>query len=287
MKKIKRLNLSSAEKTDIKYEIQNFPDGQKSIIIGIETLSTRKDNTILIETRLTSFVDVEILLCATQALRELGYNSISVHIVYFLGARSDRRFEVGGVNYIKNVIAPIINSQNYEDVSVTHPHSDVLEACLNNFRKVDNNSIVKAALANIDNKNGAPNRTCFVSPDAGAMKTVFGLAQKFNARELIVGTKVRNLKTGEIIKTEISDANYEGIENMVIIDDLCDGGRTFIELSKAIKAKGYSGKIFLIVTHGIFSKGFEELNIHFDKIYTTNSYRNYVETDKLSVFSII
>lgn len=283
---IARLNLVTLDKSDIRYEIQNFPDGQKSIIISAWTPSD-KNETILIETRLTSFIDVEILLCATQALRELGYKSLSLHVTYFIGARSDRKFEEGSINYVKNIISPIINSQNYGDVIVTHPHSDVLEACLNNFRKVDNKSIVKSALEDIDNKDGAQSRTCFVSPDAGAMKTVFTLAQEFKVKELIVGTKVRNLKTGEILKTEISDVNFQGIENMVIIDDLCDGGKTFIELAKAIKVKGYSGKIFLIVTHGIFSKGFSELNEYFDKIYTTNSYQNHEDTDKLLVLPVI
>lgn len=32
-------------------------------------------------------------------------------------------------------------------------------------------------------------------------------------------------------------------------------------------------KMYLIVTHGIFSKGFEELSKYFDGIYCTNSYR--------------
>ena len=32
------------------------------------------------------------------------------------------------------------------------------------------------------------------------------------------------------------------------------------------------GKIYLIITHGIFSKGFEELSKYFDGIYCTNSY---------------
>ena len=31
-------------------------------------------------------------------------------------------------------------------------------------------------------------------------------------------------------------------------------------------------KIYLIVTHGVFSKGFEELSKYFEGIYCTNSY---------------
>ena len=40
------------------------------------------------------------------------------------------------------------------------------------------------------------------------------------------------------------------------------------------------GKIYLIVTHGIFSKGFEELSKYFDGIYCTNSYKD-IKTKEL------
>ena len=33
-------------------------------------------------------------------------------------------------------------------------------------------------------------------------------------------------------------------------------------------------KIYLVVSHGIFSKGFKELSQYFDGIYCTNSYRD-------------
>lgn len=61
-------------------------------------------------------------------------------------------------------------------------------------------------------------------------------------------------------------------KDYIIIDDICDGGATFINIAKEIK-KAYScNHIYLIVTHGIFSKGFYELCDYFDGIYCTNSY---------------
>jgi ribose-phosphate pyrophosphokinase len=70
-------------------------------------------------------------------------------------------------------------------------------------------------------------------------------------------------------------------KHIVIIDDLIDGGRTFIEIAKTIKEqRAFSsavhpdnyGKIFLVSTHGVFSGGLKELNKYFDGIYCTNSY---------------
>jgi len=61
--------------------------------------------------------------------------------------------------------------------------------------------------------------------------------------------------------------------DVIIIDDICDGGATFINIAKILTGyKEFKGKIYLIVTHGIFSKGFAELSQYFKGIYCTNSY---------------
>lgn len=99
----------------IKYKISKFPDGQQSIqileypYITYDTLKYTTEN-IAISSRLNSFMDLEIILCATQALKEIGVKNISLHISYFLGGRSDRIFAEGGIHYIKHILAPIINS---------------------------------------------------------------------------------------------------------------------------------------------------------------------------------
>jgi ribose-phosphate pyrophosphokinase len=63
------------------------------------------------------------------------------------------------------------------------------------------------------------------------------------------------------------------IEQIIIIDDICDGGRTFIELAKVIKEQT-DKPIYLVVTHGIFSGGFEKLSDVLDGIFCTNSVKN-------------
>ena len=65
----------------------------------------------------------------------------------------------------------------------------------------------------------------------------------------------------------------------VIIDDICDGGRTFNELAKSIKLQRADAKIYLVVTHGIFSAGFKELTKYFEHIYTTNSHRDVADDE--------
>lgn len=291
------LNLVYPEKSDIKFTVSKFPDGQQSLTILTSSLPFRtykKGDEVKISSRLNSFKDLELILCATSALKNLEVENIHLYVPYFLGARSDRKFSEGGINYLKDVICPIINSQNYKSVTVIDPHSDVLEACLNNYKKIDNISLVKQALTKIDNTNQARERVRLVSPDAGALKKVFHVAEHFEIDKLIIASKHRDIKTGRITHTEVPglpDFDTPGKEKYVIVDDICDGGRTFIELAKVILEKRpksmFGTEVYLIVTHGIFSAGFETLNQYFDKIFTTNSVKDIEQelVEQIDVFN--
>jgi ribose-phosphate pyrophosphokinase len=277
---IQKLNLVNAENSDIKYKVSKYPDGQQSITIDLPDTDFHEKITVSITSRLNSFKDLEVIIAANQALREFSYvENVKLNVPYFLGARSDRKFEAGTSNYLKTVICPIINSQNFSRVTVLDPHSDVLEACLNNYHKHNNHRLVKDALTKIDNRDGARERICLVSPDAGAYKKIFDVAKEFNIENIITATKVRDIKTGKILRTEIPTLDQHADLKYVIIDDICDGGRTFIELSKAIKGSRPTAKVYLVVTHGIFSAGFAELNQYFEGIYTTNSYRDIADNE--------
>lgn len=272
MTKPLRLNLAKPEESTLSFEISKFPDGQQSVTI--KSISQVKDSDIVINSRLKSFKDLELIICANQALRELGARSVSLYVPYFLGARSDRKFLNGSVNYLKQVICPIINSQKFNKVIVLDPHSDVLEACIDNFEKVNNHLLVKYSLTDIDNTNQARERVVLVSPDGGALKKIYDVAAEFKITDVVTAIKHRDILSGKITHTEVplKPLEHEYGKKFVIVDDICDGGRTFIELAKAIKERTHDSEIYLIVTHGIFSAGLLELSRYFKKIYTTNSY---------------
>jgi ribose-phosphate pyrophosphokinase len=276
------LNLLNKDLSDIPYREGQYPDSQQYVIINCENMEPFESHEITIVISLQSFRDLERLIFATHALREIFTGKIHVFISYFLGARSDRRFIYSGnevdTNYLKNVICPIINLQNYSSVFVLDPHSNVLEACLNNFCKTDNSTYVGAALFDI--AENATKGIALVAPDAGAEKKVTEYAKEFHT-SLITASKVRDLETGNIVSTTLHNFSND-IEKFVIVDDICDGGRTFIELAKAIIAQCTEmPEIYLIVTHGIFSNGFEELSKYFKGIYTTDSfYQSNKEIDE-------
>ena len=266
------------------YEISRFPDGQQSLKIvekNYYTLNMLKEqtNSITIKSRLNTFQDLELIICANQALKEIGVKNVNLYIPYCIGGRSDRKFGDGGFNYIKTVIAPIINSQNFNQVRVMDPHSDVLEACINNFKKETNFKLLMEAMTDVATSD-SPNDICLVSPDAGAYKKVFDVAKWFGIKEIITASKVRDLDTGNILETVVpSLENHNDNMKYVIVDDICDGGRTFIELAKVIKEQRPSAELYLIVTHGIFSAGYSQLGEYFEQIYTTNSIKEIGETE--------
>lgn len=288
---MKILNLTNNETSDIKYQISKFPDGQQQVqfkglqiglIKGYSGFSVNSfKEEIVIKSRLNNFKDLELIICATKSLRNLGIKHIHLYTPYFLGSRSDRKFEEGSNNYLKDVICPIINSLQFESVTVLDPHSDVLEACLNNFKKVDNSGLIRWSLKTIYNQDGnyqevsdIQDKFILISPDAGANKKIFKVAEQIGyTGNIITCSKSRDVD-GKLTKLEIPVSTIVH-KDYILIDDICDGGATFLQIAKTLKPRLHSSnRIFLIVTHGIFSKGFKELNKYFDGIYCTNSYRD-------------
>jgi len=279
---MKTLNLAQPEKTEIQFQISRFPDGQQSISLnGNENLFNEKTETVVIKSRFNSFRDLELIILANQILKQLGISHVELYVPYFLGARSDRRFEQYSINYLKTVICPIINLQKFNKVIVMDPHSDVLEACLDNFESVPNFGIVQFALVDyfvtvLKIPNADYTNVEFVSPDAGSLKKVYAVAENMGfQKDIIIASKHRDITTGNITHTEVSNIPEGNDKSFFIFDDICDGGRTFIELAKAIRLQrpkaDFNDKIYLVITHGIFSAGLKSLNEVFDGIYTTDS----------------
>lgn len=285
---MKSLNLVYPEKSDITFKKQSFPDGQQNIVLDEIEFPFVNGVDIQIKSRLNNWMDLELISCAVACLRQEELKrevSVNIHLYspYILGARSDRKFEDGGNNYLKDVICPVINSLNFKSVTCIDPHSDVLEACIKGFKKEDNELLVSWAIGqNICKGEGFENtlKNCIlVSPDAGASKKIYKLAEQIGYKgKIYTATKNRDAN-GKLSKQSIPDYHNDRFEHMnkdvIIVDDIGDGCNTFINLAKLIKEKRHQecrGKTYLILTHGIFSNGFEDLFMYFDNIFCTNSY---------------
>jgi ribose-phosphate pyrophosphokinase len=273
---MKVLNLACPEKSEIKFEPIKFPDGQQQVKIDTTDyyMMPYNYNNVLIKTRLNNFLDVELLICAVASLRGLGTQNINLYVPYFLGSRSDIKFEEGSNNYLKTVICPLINAIGFGQVTVLDAHSIALENCLNNFNGENNHEFVKQALGYIASQDGF----VLMSADGGGLKKIYKLAESINyTGDIITCGKSRGVD-GKITRTEVPD--FDLTKDIILVDDICDGGKTFTEIAKVIRERYKKndsknhGKIYLIVTHGIFSKGYVDLMVYFDAVYCTNSYKH-------------
>jgi ribose-phosphate pyrophosphokinase len=273
MKKV--LNLVYPEKSEINFTPQSFPDGQQNIVINPEDIYLEfVDEPILsvkINSKLNNWLDLELIVCAVASLKELGVKEIHLYVPYIIGARSDRKFQIGGNNYLKDVICPVLNSLGLNSITCMDPHSTCLEMGLKNFIPLSNKELVRFALTPPIYEPNTEDNFLLVAPDAGAGHKIYKLAEEIGYyNDIIICSKERDEK-GKLSKFNVPlHPKYTG-KDFIIIDDICDGGNTFINIAKVIKQVFPEQKIYLIVTHSIFSAGLSKLMEYFDNIYTTNS----------------
>lgn len=243
-----------------------FPGGEE--FVRINTNMVYQMSVCNVEARIRNSSDLMRLIMLTDALRRMVYSpkKMVLYLYYVPYARQDRVCNVGE-SHSARVFCDMINNLNYDEVVITDPHSDVVGALLNNVLIYPQAVLVGTFSGlNTDLRNGL---YTLVSPDAGSQKKIGELSKMYQL-ETIRADKVRDILTGDITHTHVDCDDLNG-RNVLIVDDICDGGRTFIELAKVLKAKG-AGKVGLYVTHGIFSKGIEALYGYIDIVYTTDSF---------------
>lgn len=230
------------------------------------------DASVVINENITSSDALMGVLLVTDALRRQYGAEVPIELVapYLPYARQDRVCYPGEALSVR-VLCDILNAQRYRSVTVWDAHSDVSLALLDNVHHRTADQVLgdfnlKAIL------DGA----ILVAPDAGAAKRTASCAKMLNL-PYITAEKIRNPMTGEITGTVVHSEHVVD-RNFLIVDDICDGGRTFIELAKVLRTLT-NGDIFLYVTHGIFSAGFDVFRGLIDRIYVGNSFIKDVPSD--------
>ena len=259
------------DEPDILFDSFTFNGGEPHI--RIQAFDTSK--AVKITHRINSFNDMGRLCVAVDALRRMGVKTIDLFIPYFPGARQDRVMLPGESLTVK-VIADIINALKLNSVSNFDPHSDVTPAVLDNCRVFSNHSFITEILSQL------PEKPLLVSPDAGASKKIFSLASHLKLTDVLECGKKRDVSTGALSGFKVPEADLGG-KPCLIVDDICDGGGT-LGLGKELKKRN-AGKLYLAISHGIFSNGLDELSKVFERIFTTDSIRN-LEDSRLTQINL-
>ncbi|WP_113637542.1 ribose-phosphate diphosphokinase [Nubsella zeaxanthinifaciens] len=252
-------NFKPLDGQEISFEAFTFAGGEPHIKI---LSNIPKQHSVTITQRINSFNDLGQLCLAVDALKRMDVLLQDLYIPYFPAARQDRVMVPGEPLSVK-VYADIINALNFKRVLVFDAHSEVTPALINNCEVISNHDFIKTIISDLNEE------VVLISPDGGALKKIYKLSEALGGLEVVECSKSRNVKTGKLSGFKVYADDLAG-KSCLIVDDICDGGGTFIGLAAELKNKN-AGKLYLAVSHGIFSKGFDELSTHFERIFTTDS----------------
>ena len=192
---------------------------------------------------------------------------IDLQFNYLPYARYDRAMKENDSFSLK-AFTDIINSMNFNRVLLVDPHSNVGQILLKNSEVIID-QLTAIQLSNVITCNNSYDY--IVSPDFGAIKKATSISEYYNI-PLLISLKKRDVSTGYTVfdKLLIDDSVDLTDKKLLIVDDICDYGNTFINLAKGIKDLYNIKSIDLFVTHGLFSKGKKLNNI--DNTYCFNDY---------------
>lgn len=264
-----------------------FSAGEVQLKIPENMRMARGFNTI--KAHITS-TDGIMLLAQLASVLEGEHNTLVMP--YLPYSRYDHR-ELEYDPLSLKVFAGMINSMGFNRVVVHDCHSDVgialLDRCVNipqHILALHHFNLLECHLEFQQVHDGLRSYEAIVAPDSGASKKAFKLAEWLQI-PLIVCDKHREHKTGKIINFSVPEKQLteNKFGHILMVDDIADGGGTFIGLSNELTK--YVDSVDLYVTHGIFSKGKDHLLESIDNIFcyhdwsdiNFNNFEKHIDSD--------
>lgn len=231
---------------------------------------------VRIDADLRSSDDIMALHLVADALRRQMPTRapLELRMPYVPYARQDRVCNPGEALSAK-VFCTLINALKFDSVTVLDPHSEVVGALIDRVQII----APSAPASNLREHREFAGRFGIVVPDAGARKRAIGVAKALAATDIVFADKQRDLATGKIMAMTVTGEVPD--MPLLVVDDICDGGATFVELARLLRTRTRA-PLYLYVSHGLFTKGLDELLDAFDRIYTPNNLSG-IENDRLVV----
>lgn len=261
-----------------------LPNQEKRLDLPLEFINNLHENIVLWTYETDASIFELLLFDEVMAKLEHRYKLVIGYMPY---SRMDRVHEANTAFSLK-VIVQLLSEQTsaLEEVFVLDPHSP---ETLNKFKefgmKVQEidyslaDEVMEFANVNLD-------ETWIVFPDKGA-------ANRYNYYKypnVIICEKTRNFATGAIesVKVDTSSNTFitkEMKPNLIVIDDLCSYGGTFVKVLEAIEKHPDINfdEAWLIVTHA--EKAMEKGKIleKYDKVFCTDSISVPAESKDMTV----
>jgi ribose-phosphate pyrophosphokinase len=239
-------------------EFGQFPNKETNLNINHIAFHSNSEITLKYENDADLF-NLYILKSYIDECLDAHTNRVTLMVLYFPYSRMDR--ENGTYTFHLKYVAKMINDMKFHKVTVLDVHSDITPALVNRYTGFTN---IPVLFSQFQNEHGMDNTFIFF-PDAGAQKR-YGSTYCYPT---LVGFKSRNFSNGNIDSYQVLGNITEGAD-VVIIDDLCSKGGTFVQAATKLKELG-AKDVYLIVGH-CENTVFEGVIFdHIKKIYTTNS----------------
>lgn len=253
------LNLINKEKSDIDYSISRFPDGEVQITLGE---FSHKDR-LMVMCRVTNPEELFIL---TQVMDILDRHGMiyEVEIYYLMTMRMDRVMDFNRP-FSLDIVSKMLKLFNARKIYILEPHSNRILWDVSLFRELFLPEISQSRCEFFDTYQ-------IVFPDNGAKSRYKNFEGIYPP---IFCSKIRDSDTGKLSGFKIDNPQDLKGDNLLIFDDLCDGGGTFCGIASEIKKIKPDAKLSIYVTHMVNPKGIENLSKNFNHVWFTNSYKTW------------
>lgn len=242
-----------------KIEATRFPDGTSQIWKLPEAILKAK--VVRVDWRFEREDEFFSLMQLRALMPTMPFN---LHVPYLPFARQDKDI-TNDSTFALHPFTDMLNWLRCDEVTAVDVHNpSATKYLLNNFRNISPEGIHAEVIGKI-------RPTTIIFPDGGAKNRyphLVGMAPAY-----VVFEKKRDQATGRITGYELTEGAFGKGHNCLVVDDICDGGATFLSLEQALRDGNIRGlcTLHLFVTHGLFSKGRKPLEDVGFKLYTTDS----------------
>jgi ribose-phosphate pyrophosphokinase len=244
--------------------------------------------------RIQNSDDLIAMIMALNCAMYRNESITEITIPYLPYARQDRVATVGDPNAIQ-VVAELIATTNVRKVYTYDVHSEksvmaFAEVGIDLISKQPTDFIKKFAV-DINEKS-----IYLISPDKGATEKTKNYLRRLEDTAggdifdgIIQCAKVRDPISGKLKRFEVEDKTELPITDatsFLIVDDICDGGRTFLGVYDALVEAYGVHHTYLWTTHGIYSQGIDILATKFRMVASTDTFINGIIHPNLITYNI-
>lgn len=243
------------------YEVKFFPDGTLNMTDSF--IQKQDDESIVdIEWKFENLTEQVVIYNLTHFIKDKLGARVALWLPYLPNARMDRTHTQSKEVHTLKYFAKFINDLQFDRVFLLDVHSPVALSLIDRAIETSNVHFISDVLSEIE-------VNTFFFPDKGARDRYGDIIR---GEQVLFGEKVRNWETGKIIGLQIvGEADRD--KNILIVDDISSYGGTFHHAANALRTAGYTGKIYLAVTHceNSILNGEAIKNPNIEHIFTTYS----------------